>query len=150
MIFSLITPARLINRDLALSNVLLFINLFGIPPTMSVEVVSTTAYSLSFCPVSDMSFDEHHTSHLQTCLLALRTASLRIWRRQKLFFRLSLGGPQQQRSFECATHAVTANAQHFPATMAAVHEERFIPERQKLDQLSLVKDYATIPRLEYR
>lgn len=30
------------------------------------------------------------------------------------------------------------------------HEERFIPPRQKLDQLSIVKDYATVPRLEYR
>jgi hypothetical protein len=29
-------------------------------------------------------------------------------------------------------------------------EERFIPERQKIDQLSVVKDYATVPRLEYR
>jgi len=29
-------------------------------------------------------------------------------------------------------------------------EERFIPERKKLDQLSIVKDYATTPRLEYR
>ena len=34
--------------------------------------------------------------------------------------------------------------------MAAVHEERFIPPRHKLDQLSIVKDYATVPRLEYR
>jgi hypothetical protein len=34
--------------------------------------------------------------------------------------------------------------------MAEVHEERFIPPRQKLDQLSVVKDYATVPRLEYR
>ena len=34
--------------------------------------------------------------------------------------------------------------------MAAVHDERFIPERKKLDQLSLVKDYAAVPRLEYR
>eukprot|EP00957_Ditylum_brightwellii_P060416 4587041-Ditylum_brightwellii.AAC.1 len=30
------------------------------------------------------------------------------------------------------------------------HEERFIPPRQKLDQLSIVKDYAAVPRLEYR
>lgn len=30
------------------------------------------------------------------------------------------------------------------------HEERFIPPRQKLDQLSIIKDYATVPRLEYR
>ena len=30
------------------------------------------------------------------------------------------------------------------------HEERFIPERQKLDQLGVVKDYAAVPRLEYR
>ncbi|KAL3799398.1 hypothetical protein ACHAW5_000571 [Stephanodiscus triporus] len=30
------------------------------------------------------------------------------------------------------------------------HEERFIPPRQKLDQLSVVKDYSAIPRLEYR
>ncbi len=29
-------------------------------------------------------------------------------------------------------------------------DERFIPPRQKLDQLSVVKDYATVPRLEYR
>jgi hypothetical protein len=35
-------------------------------------------------------------------------------------------------------------------TMAEVHEDRFIPERHKLDQLSIVKDYATVPRLEYR
>jgi len=35
-------------------------------------------------------------------------------------------------------------------TMAAVHEERFIPTRHKLDQLSIVKDYAAVPRLEYR
>jgi V-type H+-transporting ATPase subunit B len=34
--------------------------------------------------------------------------------------------------------------------MSAAHTERFIPERQKLDQLSIVKDYATVPRLEYR
>jgi hypothetical protein len=31
------------------------------------------------------------------------------------------------------------------------HEvERFIPIRKKLDPLSIVKDYATVPRLEYR
>merc|ERR1719437_195072 len=30
------------------------------------------------------------------------------------------------------------------------HVERFIPPRQKLDQLSIVKDYATVPRLDYR
>jgi V-type H+-transporting ATPase subunit B len=30
------------------------------------------------------------------------------------------------------------------------HEERFIPERQKIDPLAVVKDYATYPRLEYR
>ena len=35
-------------------------------------------------------------------------------------------------------------------TMAAVHEERFIPPRHKMDQLSIVKGYATVPRLEYR
>jgi hypothetical protein len=29
-------------------------------------------------------------------------------------------------------------------------EERFIPVRHKLDQLSIVKDYAAVPRLEYR
>jgi hypothetical protein len=34
--------------------------------------------------------------------------------------------------------------------MAAVHEERIIPPRQKLDQLGIVKDYAAVPRLEYR
>lgn len=34
--------------------------------------------------------------------------------------------------------------------MAEVHEERFIPERHKLDQVSIVKDYAAVPRLEYR
>ena len=32
----------------------------------------------------------------------------------------------------------------------ADNEERFIPPRQKLDQLSVVKDYSAIPRLEYR
>jgi hypothetical protein len=26
-------------------------------------------------------------------------------------------------------------------------EERFIPPRQKMDQLSVVKDYAAVPRL---
>ena len=30
------------------------------------------------------------------------------------------------------------------------HEERFVPERQKLDQLGVVKDYAVHPRLDYR
>ena len=30
------------------------------------------------------------------------------------------------------------------------HEERFIPERQKIDPLSVVKEYAAIPRLDYR
>jgi hypothetical protein len=30
------------------------------------------------------------------------------------------------------------------------HDDRFIPERKKLDQLSVVKDYSAIPRLEYR
>ena len=30
------------------------------------------------------------------------------------------------------------------------HEERFIPPRVKLDQLGVVKNYATQPRLEYR
>ena len=35
--------------------------------------------------------------------------------------------------------------------MAAEHaDERFIPPRQKMDQLSVVKDYSVIPRLEYR
>ena len=35
--------------------------------------------------------------------------------------------------------------------MAAEHaDERFIPPRQKMDQLSVVKDYSAIPRLEYR
>lgn len=29
-------------------------------------------------------------------------------------------------------------------------EERFIPERRKLDPLAAVKDYAAVPRLEYR
>ena len=33
--------------------------------------------------------------------------------------------------------------------MAEEHE-RFIPPRQKLDQLGIVKDYAVVPRLEYR
>lgn len=30
------------------------------------------------------------------------------------------------------------------------HVEHFIPPRNKLDQISLVKDYAAVPRLEYR
>jgi hypothetical protein len=34
--------------------------------------------------------------------------------------------------------------------MTEGHEERFIPERHPLDPLSIVKDYATVPRLEYR
>jgi len=36
------------------------------------------------------------------------------------------------------------------STMSHHEAERFIPIRKKLDQISLVKDYATIPRLEYR
>lgn len=32
--------------------------------------------------------------------------------------------------------------------MASV--ERFIPERRPIDPLAVVKDYATVPRLEYR
>ena len=32
----------------------------------------------------------------------------------------------------------------------AHQDERFIPPRQKLDQLSVVKDYAAVPRLDYR
>jgi hypothetical protein len=34
--------------------------------------------------------------------------------------------------------------------MTEGHEERFIPERQAIDPLAVVKDYATVPRLEYR
>jgi hypothetical protein len=34
--------------------------------------------------------------------------------------------------------------------MADAHTERFVPERKKLDQLGIVKDYAVTPRLEYR
>jgi hypothetical protein len=34
--------------------------------------------------------------------------------------------------------------------MTEGHDERFVPERQKLDPLAIVKDYATVPRLEYR
>jgi hypothetical protein len=34
--------------------------------------------------------------------------------------------------------------------MASHEDERFIPERKILDQKSLVKDYAVVPRLEYR
>lgn len=30
------------------------------------------------------------------------------------------------------------------------HVEKFIPPRQKLDQIGVVKDYAITPRLEYR
>ena len=37
-----------------------------------------------------------------------------------------------------------------PTTTMASHDEKFIPERKKLDQLSVVKDYSAIPRLEYR
>ena len=29
-------------------------------------------------------------------------------------------------------------------------EERFIPPRQKMDPLAIVKDYSAVPRLEYR
>ena len=29
-------------------------------------------------------------------------------------------------------------------------DERFVPERQKIDQLGVVKDYAVHPRLDYR
>lgn len=35
-------------------------------------------------------------------------------------------------------------------TLIMSHEDRFIPERQKLDQLGVVKDYAVHPRLDYR
>ena len=41
-----------------------------------------------------------------------------------------------------------ANSNNF-VTMAH-EEERFIPPRVKLDQVSVVKDYAAVPRLEYR
>jgi hypothetical protein len=34
--------------------------------------------------------------------------------------------------------------------MTEGHEERFIPERHAIDPLAVVKDYATVPRLEYR
>jgi hypothetical protein len=34
--------------------------------------------------------------------------------------------------------------------MAEGHTERFVPVRKKLDPVSIVKDYATVPRLEYR
>lgn len=30
------------------------------------------------------------------------------------------------------------------------HVDKFIPVRQKLDQIGVVKDYAITPRLEYR
>ena len=51
---------------------------------------------------------------------------------------------------ESATAATTAAypQQKTAATMS--HEDKFIPERKKLDQLSVVKDYSAIPRLEYR
>lgn len=35
-------------------------------------------------------------------------------------------------------------------TMAEAHEERFIPTRQKLNQISLIDGYSAVPRLEYR
>ena len=34
--------------------------------------------------------------------------------------------------------------------MAAIHDERFIPERQRLDPTAAVKTYSANPRLSYR
>ncbi len=46
------------------------------------------------------------------------------------------------RRYSCLSRVDTKTMAH--------HEERFIPPRQKMDQLSVVKDYSAIPRLEYR
>lgn len=43
-----------------------------------------------------------------------------------------------------------ASSHLFDLNKMAHEAERFIPPRQKLDQLSVVKDYAVVPRLEYR
>ena len=47
-------------------------------------------------------------------------------------------------------HSSAASSKEPFNTDTMVEAERFIPERQKLDQVSLVKDYAAVPRLEYR
>jgi hypothetical protein len=60
--------------------------------------------------------------------------------------------------FRCTRYLVkicsrTNPIQHplvYNRTMSEGHTERFVPVRKKLDQLSIVKDYATVPRLEYR
>jgi hypothetical protein len=39
---------------------------------------------------------------------------------------------------------------HNKTTTMSAHDDRFVPERKKLDQLSVVKDYSAVPRLEYR
>jgi hypothetical protein len=51
--------------------------------------------------------------------------------------------------FSVGTGFGFAGGSHCVETMTS-HEERFIPQRQKLDQLSVVKDYSAVPRLEYR
>ena len=52
-------------------------------------------------------------------------------------------------SAHCLEHEGHNNeTNHF--TMSHHEVERFIPIRKKLDPLSIVKDYATVPRLEYR
>jgi hypothetical protein len=63
---------------------------------------------------------------------------------------LPLCGPATLPTTRVTNGTVQQQHFHIEETMATEHVERFVPERQKLDQLSLVKDYATVPRLEYR
>ena len=59
----------------------------------------------------------------------------------------------------CVSFRISSDPSNLPPSLSATlqsklptmsHEERFIPERQKLDQLGVVKDYAVHPRLDYR
>jgi hypothetical protein len=61
---------------------------------------------------------------------------------------LFIAGGSRRNSSDGAS--IRKKRKQIATTFTMAHEERFIPERQKLDQLSIVKDYAAVPRLEYR
>jgi hypothetical protein len=92
--------------------------------------------------------------------LRSRSSSLLVARSSSFHNNQSLGGVDFQHYYLNTKHhwqrSALDNRQllffRFPTTTACkmAHEERFIPDRQKLDQLGVVKDYAAVPRLEYR
>ena len=63
-----------------------------------------------------------------------------------------IGGPLRLRQDIVRAHPTHPPSYPLSHKQASImsHEERFIPERQKLDQLGVVKDYAVHPRLDYR